>query len=206
MATNARAQGQAVIEYLGKRPAVKSQSLVGSVTAASKFEDTRNALLEKMSDAVRSILSDYDEAAEEADLVQSFRWAAFLSGVLQLGAVGTAAATATSALSVISGMAGATAFAASSVIVMSQRTKRLSYHYQEMWHDRQSQLDEILEVVCSKELEKGVRQKILAGVVPYTRYVEAEQERISRMTEECEAVQASAQALRNRINKLHRYS
>ena len=34
--TCARAQqGQVVIEYLGKRPATKSQSLVGSVTAAS---------------------------------------------------------------------------------------------------------------------------------------------------------------------------
>eukprot|EP00978_Attheya_sp_CCMP212_P020136 scaffold57250_cov32-Attheya_sp.AAC.1 len=39
VATLAWAQGQAVIEYLGRRPAIKSQSLVGNVTATSRFED-----------------------------------------------------------------------------------------------------------------------------------------------------------------------
>jgi Skp family chaperone for outer membrane proteins len=205
MALSARAQGQAVIEYLGKRPAVKSRSLVGSVTAASKFEDTRNALLEKMSDSVRSVLSEYDEVVEKDNLVQSFQRIALLSSVLQLGAVVTAAATAISALGMVPGVASVAAFAASSVFVMSQGTKQVSSQYQEMWKDRQSQLDGILEAVCAKELEKGIRQKILAGVAPYTRYVETEQERVSRMTEDCETVQASAQALRNRISKLHRY-
>ena len=40
IATSSIAQGQAVIEYLGKRPAVVGQNLIGSVTAASRFEDS----------------------------------------------------------------------------------------------------------------------------------------------------------------------
>jgi len=183
---------------------MKSQSLVGSITAASKFEDTKNNLLEKMSEAVRNVLRDYDDDMEKDDLVKSFKQIVFLSSTLQLGAVCAAVATATSALGVVPGVTSTTALAVFGVAVLSQGSSRVSARYRGMWKDRQSQLDEILEAVCSKELERGVRQKILAGVGPYTRYVETEEERISRLTEDCEAVQASAQALRNRISKLHR--
>jgi hypothetical protein len=204
VATHARAQGQAVIEYLGKRPAVKSQSLVGNVTAASRFEETRKSLLEKMSSSVRSVLNDYNATMEEDNIIQAFRRTAALSGAIQLGTIGMIIAVATGAIDVVLGMAGTAAFAASGFLVMSHGSKRVSTQYREKWKDRQRRLNELLHSVCSKELERGVRQKILAGVVPYTRYVEAEEERIYKMTEECEAVQAAAQALRNRIEKLRR--
>jgi hypothetical protein len=61
VATRGRAQGQAVIEYLGKRPAIKNQSLVGSVTAASRFEDTRKLLGDRLSTVVRDILQSNEE-------------------------------------------------------------------------------------------------------------------------------------------------
>ena len=59
MATRGRAQGQAVIEYLGKRPSVKDNqsSLVGSVTAVSRFEETRKNLIEKLTHAVDDVFS-----------------------------------------------------------------------------------------------------------------------------------------------------
>ena len=56
VATRGRAHGQSVIEFLGTRPAQKHQSLVGSVTAASRFEDTREVLTNRWTDAVHSIL------------------------------------------------------------------------------------------------------------------------------------------------------
>jgi hypothetical protein len=65
IATSSRAQGQAVIEYLGKRPAVVGQNLIGSVTAASRFDDTRKDLLEKMSHALKSVYASYDANAEK---------------------------------------------------------------------------------------------------------------------------------------------
>lgn len=204
VATSARAQGQAVIEYLGKRPAVKSQSLVGSVTAASKFDDTKNALLGQMSDSIRSVLSDYEEVMEKDELVQSFKQAVLLSSVLQAGAVGAALATTTSTVGVVPGLATTTALVTSGVAVLSQGTKRVSTQYQETWKDRETELDESLEQVSSQHFEKKMKAKILQGVSPYTRYVEAEKERISTMIEECETVQLLGNALRNRISKLHR--
>ena len=58
IATRGRAHGQSVIEFLGTRPAQKHQSLVGSVTAASRFEDTRDVLTNRWNDAVHSILAE----------------------------------------------------------------------------------------------------------------------------------------------------
>jgi hypothetical protein len=204
VATRARAQGQAVIEYLGKRPAVKSQSLVGSVTAASKFEETRKSLLEKLSSSVRNVLNDYNETVDDDDVIQAFRRTVALSGAAQLGAIVMIIVAATGAIDVAVGMTGTAAFAACGFFVMSRGSKCVSTRHQEMWQERQGQLEEMLQSVCSKELERGVRQKILAGVLPYTLFVEAEEERIYKMTEECEAVQAAAQTLRNRIEKLRR--
>jgi hypothetical protein len=53
-----------------------------------------------------------------------------------------------------------------------------------MWRERQGQLYEILQKVCSKELERAVPQKILSGVLPYTRYVKTKEERMYKMMEE----------------------
>lgn len=175
---------------------------MGSVTAASKFDETKNAILDKMSDSVRNVLSDHDEESEYVDLMQYFKQIVLLSIVLQLGAVGVAIATATSALSAVPGVAGTTVLAASGVVFLSQGTKRVTTQYEEMWEDRQSHLDEILATLSSREVGK-MGQKILASVVPYTRYVETEEERISVTIEECETVHATAQALRNRISKLY---
>lgn len=111
---------------------------------------------------------------------------------------------ASGAIDVAVGMTGTAAFAACGFFVMLRGSKRVSTRYRDMWQEREGQLDEILQSVCSKELERGVRHKILAGVLPYTRYVEAEEERIYSITEECEAVQAAAQTLRNRIERLRR--
>jgi hypothetical protein len=204
VATRARAQGQAVIEYLGKRPAVKSDSLVGKVTAAAKFEETRESLVEKLSTSVRNVLNDYNETVEEDGVVQAFRQTAAISGALQFGAIGMIITTAAGVVDVAVGMTGTAAFAACGSFELLRGFKRVSSRHQKMWQERQGQLDEILQILCSKELERGVRKKILAGVLPYTRYVEAEEERIYKMTEECEAVQAAAQTLRNRIEKLRR--
>ena len=54
-----------MIEFLGKRPAVKNQSLVGSVSAASRFEDTRKVLQDQLSGAVKMHVVERDEKNEK---------------------------------------------------------------------------------------------------------------------------------------------
>ena len=176
---------------------------MGSVTAASKFDETKGAMLNKMSDAVTNLLSDHDEQRDYDDLSKSFKQIVLLSTAFQLGAAGVAIMTASSSLPVVSGLTGSCALAASGAMLMTHGTKRVSSQYQEIWQDRQSQLDEVIEAVSLREIEK-IDQKVRRSIAPYTRFVETEEARISSMTVECEAVRASAQALRQRISKLYR--
>lgn len=195
------AQGKAVIEYLGKRPVVKSNSLIGSVRAASKLEDTKTSLREKMSDAVRNVLHDYPEVSDEAKLMRTLRQIFLISATLEVAAVGCLVANVSGAIPV--NPLVSSGFFMAGLLVLKGGNSRMSEQYSRLWEDKRIQLDEILESVCSQEL-KGVQQKILAGVTPYTRYVKAEEDRIFTMTDECEAIQAEAHALRNRIEKLRR--
>jgi hypothetical protein len=84
---------------------MKNQSLVGSVTAASRFEDTRKLLGDRLSTAVRDILQSNDERLEKERLFRSLRQTAFISASLQTGALGSAMAVATQLLEPVPGLA-----------------------------------------------------------------------------------------------------
>jgi hypothetical protein len=204
VATRGRAQGQAVIEYLGKRPAMKNQSLVGSVTAASRFEDTRKLLGDRLSTAVRDILQSNDEQHERLEkerLFRSLRQTALLSASLQTGALGSAMAVATQVLEPLPGLALISSLVLGGGACYTVGTSRIGTHYQQQWSHRADRLDNALDAICTKELER-VNRRILDGVAPYTRFVESEQERIDRLREQCDGVFSAARNLRNRISKL----
>jgi small GTP-binding protein len=202
IAVKGRAQGQAVIEFLGKRPAVHNQSLVGSVTNASRFEDTRNSLTEHMSEAVRRNI-DAELEAEEASVLSGLRLSAWLSLSMGLNAVGVASALAMGfqVMDPVTGVVACSAFAASSGLVFSRGPQRIANQHRDLWESRSRNLDEALEVISVRELDR-VDRRIRDGVAPYTRFVEAEQERIDRLTRECEDVLSESNRLRKRIGEI----
>jgi hypothetical protein len=201
VATRGRAQGQAVIEYLGKRPAMKNQSLVGSVTAASRFEDTRKSLEDRLSRAVRDTLQSNDETVEKERLFRSLRTTAMISASLQTSALGSAMAVATQMLEPMPGLMAASSLVLGGGAWYLAGTSRIGKKYQNKWSDRAESLDNALEAISTRELDR-VNRRILDGVAPYTRFVESEEERIDQLQEQCEGVCLAARNLRNRIGKL----
>jgi hypothetical protein len=200
IAVKGRAQGQAVIEFLGKRPAVHNQSLVGSVTNASRFEDTRNSLTEHMSEAVRRNI-DVELEVEEASVLNGLRQSVWLSMGLNLGVLGSALAMGVQLLDPVTGVVACSAFAASSSLVLSRGPPQIAKQHRDLWKSRSRNLDEALENISVKELDR-VDRRIRDGVAPYTRFVEAEQKRIDGLTRDCEALLSESQRLRKRISKL----
>lgn len=201
VATRGRAQGQAVIEYLGKRPAMQNQSLVGSVTAASRFEDTRHYLSTRLSSAVKTTLRT-DEEAKEKDEVFHFLWnTAVLSVGLQTCALAAAIGTFVELLQPITGMAVASSLAVGGGSCYAVGTTRIAHVYDTKWLRKSKDLGEALVSISDKEFDR-VCGRILDGVGPYTRFVGNEKERIANLKEECEGVCAASRNLRNRINKL----
>lgn len=201
MATRGRAQGQAVIEYLGKRPAMKNQSLVGSVMTASKFEDTRRILAEKLTQAVQASLPSTEDGAQRQQLLDSLRQTALLSATLHTGALSSAVAVAAQLVDPIAGVVVASSLTMGGALWLTAGTSRIRNRYQNEWTNRAKKLDASLETICVKELDR-VNRRILDGVAPYTRFVESEQDRMDQLREQCEGVTSAARNLRNRISKL----
>ena len=201
IATRARAQGQAIIEYLGKRPAVTSQSLVGSVTAASRFEDTRQEMQEKMSELVMHVCSSHDPVMERNAALKSLRTTALASGALFAGALVNGAACLAGPLDWTIGLSSASAMAIIGASIVPYRNRYLAVSHQQSWDESRERLDRSLATVCSIESDR-IKRRILNGISPYTRYVNIEQERIERLTRESEDLANASYSLRNRIIKL----
>jgi len=201
VATRARAQGQGVIEYLGKRPAVTSQSLIGNVTMVSRFEDTRKGMVEKMSASVKNVCSFHDSTKEQESTFQHLRTTSIVSGVFLAVFIVDGLATAGGFVELTAGLLAGSAFALLGGLIVPVRNRSLASAYQGQWDKSSKRLDEALSVTCAREVER-IQSKILDGVSPYTRYVQSEESRMVSLDAECDDLVTSAHSLRNRINKV----
>ena len=201
IATSARAQGQAVIEYLGKRPAVVGQNLIGSVTAASRFEETRKDLYNKMIHAVNSVLSNYDAEQEKGDVFQSLKNTVYMASALNMLSLASGVGVALDVVNILPGCTGVISFAGLGVGIELYRTRQTKRKFEAQWEHRIEKLNTAFDTLCSKEVSR-IHKKILDGVAPYSRYVTTEREDVDRYAMEIQNLLASSQSLRNRIVKL----
>ncbi len=200
IATRARVQGQGVIEYLGKRPAVTSQSLIGSVTAASRFEDIRKGMVDKMSASVKTVCSSHDPIREQEATFQHLRTTSIVSGVFLAASLVDGVATAGDFFDFTAGLASASAFALFGGLFLPYRNRNFASTYQDQWEKSTERLDEALSAICTREVDR-IQSKILDGVRPYTRFVQTEENRMTSLDAECDDLITSAHSLRKRINK-----
>ena len=204
ISTRAQSQGQAVIDYLGKRPSRKNKDIVGNVVAASQFEDTRKVLQEQMQGALQEIFSHYDKDATKKTIQTSLQQSAALAVCCEASALLSCASVYLEAVDLVSGGTYGLASAALGAVVVSRAGSTISQHYSKEWNRLGSEAHAALQVLSDKELQK-VNRRILDGVKPYSRHVQTEQERLQTLVTECEEAISQAQAIRSRINKLRRY-
>jgi len=212
IAVRGRAQGQSVIEFLGKRPGTHGQtSLITSVTAASRFEETRQSLVDGMSVAINrsigvkpelDIQGRRDDADREADkLLGKLQTSSRLATALSLGAVSSAAwVTSLGDVSYL-GVGASVAMMMTSGAIAHFYPSQLAQRYRDLWSSKAQDLDESLALIFEKELER-IERKVQDGVSPYSRFVQAEQERIEILTDDCHDASRAAQGIRQRINRL----
>lgn len=182
---------------------MKNQSLVGYVTAASRFEDTRRNLSEQLSSAVNNTLRPDQEEKEKEEVFKSLWTTAAIATGLETFALGTALGVLLELIDPIPGLMIASSLVLSGGACYTLGTSRVAQSYDGKWLDRSKRLEEALASICDKEVER-VSRHILDGVGPYTRFVESEQERIASLQEQSEGLSSVARNLRNRISKLHR--
>jgi hypothetical protein len=201
MALRGRAQGQAVIEFLGQRPASRNKSLVRSVMTASKYESTRDNLRSIMGKALeRHIFEDHLEQ-EELQLLERIKSLARTTFALNVASVASVGAGALQLLDLVGSLGLGAALTASSVIMLSNGRWKIAQLHEYKWEDRNQLLQEAFKDISKKELER-MQQHVQNGVAPYTRFVQTEQERIENLNKDCQDLLFETHRLRQRINKI----
>jgi hypothetical protein len=181
---------------------MNNRSLVGSVTAASRFEDTRRNLADKLSAAVEKILQhDDNEQRDKARLFQSLQQTGILFSTLQVGALCSVLCVFFQMLDPVTGWIGASVLTGGGAATYIAGTSKAARQYRQSWLQRAERLESALGSISEKELDR-VNRRILDGVAPYTRYVESEQHRINYLQEHCERMGSAGRVLQNRIQRM----
>jgi GTPase Era involved in 16S rRNA processing len=201
MATRGRAQGQCMIEVLGAAAANSpSSSLVGSVVAASRFEETRTNLETHMLQAVtRNVDSDITLEREEQSFLDRLKRSVWLSLGLNLSSLVVVFATTVHIVDVTMGLGVSACLFVAGVSSFTMRTRQIADQYEEIWKTRSQRLDEDIRVICAREADR-VERRIAAAVAPYTRRIESEQVRIDKLARSCDELSSVAQRLRKQIS------
>jgi small GTP-binding protein len=196
-----RAQGQAMIEYLGQRPALRHQSLLGSVTSASQYEETRRNLQEQLTAAVHQHV-DLNETQLQESLLLRWQRLVWCSAAANAGMVSLGAAVVGQLVDVLSGVLTCGVLATVHAFVWHVGRQQVVDQYSAVWTSCSQRLDEDVQIICSTEIERVCR-RISDGVAPYTHFVEAEHERLLQLNDECHGLTAKARQLRKKITNIH---
>ena len=198
VATQGRAQGQAIIEFLGKRPGSRNQSLVGNVLAASRFEETKKSLSEQVSRVLERHIPEENEVSHT--FLSTLKRSVHLGTALQAGSAISAVLTYGSFLDVFTGSSSTLTLGAAGGWILSQGRWRAAREFEEMWSQHREQLSDALGRIFEKELDR-VDRRIRDGIKPYTGSVQAEQERTNHLSKDCEEILTEAHRLRRRIKQ-----
>lgn len=199
IATRSRAQGQSVIEFLGRRPSTRNQSLVGSVTAASRFDDVRESLLRGLSEAIQRSVENSNDDTDRAPLLR-LQQAATASLGLHGMSLTAALASGLQLMDLSVGLPVATAGIVAGSALSTISCRSFERHHRSRWTECQDELNEAIDEAFGKVLSR-IERRIGDGVAPYRRFVETESERLQQLKQDCEAVTARAHLLRKEINE-----
>lgn len=205
LASRAQSQGNASIEYLGKRPAViKGRNdgmnrMIGTVTTP-QFQQMKE--LQPSSTAIiRSCTSDLPSNSQCADQVyKSLRRSVLLSCALVGSGFVPAALSFVSALDVTTGMVACGTLAALGGTSLPLANRRIASTYEMECIRNASELEDSLKNLFQDAMER-VQLELSESVAPYSRYVKTEGEWLKGLSEQMENGLANAHGLRSKINK-----
>lgn len=201
IATSCQSQGQAVLEYLGSRPASIGKNIFGSVSAAVRFDEKQ--LKDRMLHASTNVLS-YDDESERNHILSAMRSSMIVSSASGITAVGLGTATWLHFIELMPGCMSTFLFSTFGVLTVPQKSRSLIIQHEKRWNERHTKLVTSLESILHKEVEK-LHKKILDSVKPYIRFVETEEQELNSLGQHHESLVNSTQMLRNRVYKLNRY-
>ncbi|KAL3804506.1 hypothetical protein HJC23_002545 [Cyclotella cryptica] len=212
ISARSKSQGEASLEYLGKRPFVigagskggnARNSIVGiGRITAPKFPHLQEDLNKSFSNLIKKSSSRLKTDDEWSDHVYSLLTRASLFSILSFASAAICPAALVTS-NVVDGAAGMTLSASLLVfggIALPAGNRYTTKLYQHEWMAHAGKLDASLDILFNEVLRR-VSAQLGDSVAPYSRFVKAEREWISELQTKVDAGLSRANILRGEVNR-----
>jgi small GTP-binding protein len=191
---------EAVNDYIDRRRLNKyADELIGEV--GGQFRYDRRSLLESVSKRAREEVDRYDADAHARELSFSVRNAVAAVAVAEAGAVGLGALVVAAASTVVvdvTGIIAASVIAGIGLFVLPARRRQARSEFRRRSAELEERLIAVMREQFEHELHRSVA-RITEAIAPYTRFVRASQEELTRMDQELTSVRDELRTIRHRI-------
>ncbi|MBN1536301.1 MAG: dynamin family protein [Anaerolineales bacterium] len=193
---------QQVMAYLQRRQTANLDRVVSG--GGNPQEVHRKELIDKVNEKMESIIESYDQVKEASHLASSVENAVAQTAICEVSAVGLGALVSTALLSSaldITGMVAAGTLAIVGFFVIPYRRKQAKDDFREKIIALRTNLNDALTGAFKHESSNAI-VRLRDNIAPYTRYVHAEQERITKTQTQIDELRNSISTLRARIEML----
>ena len=173
-------QWQSVTGYLNRRKEAYEDQIIGDV--GTDFQYDREHLIDSVGRAAQRVVDRYDKTVEAQQIAESAQMAVAASAMTEVGAIGLGAlvtALATTVAADVTGLIAAGLVAALGLFVIPAKKRTAKKEMAEKVADVRRLLIEALTTQFTKELERSI-QRINDAIVPYTRFVRAERDKLEQ--------------------------
>jgi len=195
-------QWQDTLEYLDRhraRVSKQEEAIIGQV--GGPIEYNRRRLLDSVGRAAREAVRTYDREAESRQLAEAMRDAVASTALIQVGAVGLGAilvAVLHTALADFTGILAAGTLAVIGLLVIPTRRRRAKRDLDKKLEEVRQRLVGSMSEEFERELGRSV-QRLREAIAPYTRFVRAEQQKLTRIEDELRSIRSALAQIRTQL-------
>ena len=171
---------QQVMGYLQRRQALNVEHIVSS--GISPQASRRRELIDKVGESVRKIVASYNKTREASQLAANVQSAVAGTALFEAGAVGLGVLVSTALLSSamdVTGIITASTLAVVGLFVIPYKRKQAKDNFRRKINTMRTTLSDTLSATFKHESESAIA-RMKDNIAPYTRYVHAEEERITK--------------------------
>jgi small GTP-binding protein len=194
-------QWQAVMDYLNQRKQEYQDLMVGDI--GGDFHYDRDRLIDSVGRSAQQVVKTYDAAAEAKKIATRAQASVAETAAAEVGAIGLGAlitALATTAAVDVTGILAASVIAALGFFVIPARRRAAKKELAERMAALRTQLTGALTAQFEKELNRSL-QRINEAIMPYSRFVRAEQNKLEQTQMELGQAEATQGRLRAEIEE-----
>lgn len=195
-------QWQQIMAYLQRRQARYTEHLAGG--GAAPLDARRRALIDSVGRTAQTIVETYNSDEEARALAASVESTVASVALIEVGAVGLGAlvvsAVASTAID-ITGLLAAGTLAIVGLFVIPYKRQQAKEAFREKMETLRTRLVSALTAQFTTEAET-VLARVKDGVLPYTRFVRAERERVDKTLDTLDGLKQRLSALKARASTL----